>query len=654
VTLWFGGDYNPEQWPRDVWDEDIALMRRAGVTVVTVGVFSWAMLEPEEGRYDFGWLDDVLDRLHTAGIGVDLATATASPPPWMIRAYPDVLPVTSSGVVLGGGSRQHYSPHSPNYRRLSQRLVGVLAERYAAHPALVAWHVNNEYGCHVNRCYGAYAAHGFREWLRARYGGIDALNDAWGTAFWSQRYSSFAEVQPPRDTPATCNPTQVLDFDRFSSDALLELYRQEAEILRELSPGVPLTTNFMGPFKPVDYWRWAEHVDFVSDDCYPDPADPHSPADAARNRDLMRSLAGGKPWVLMEQATSAVNWRRVNAPKPPGVNRAFSLQALARGADGIMYFQWRQSASGSEKFHSAMLPHAGPDTRVFREVVDLGAELKDLGWIEGAAVPAQVAVVFDWEAWWALEQPSNPRELDYLALVTDWYRALWKRTVTVDFVKADADLSRYRLVVVPALQTASSAALDNLHAYAAAGGALAVTFQTAVLDEHLHVAPGGYLGRLRDTLGVEIEEFAPLAAPPGGPEPTAPVRGEGPGFGATGFDGTLWSEYVHARGADVLASFHGGDLDGRPALTRNRVAGGTAWYLATHPDPAGLDALTGTLLDAAGVHGVLDRGADGVEAVVRGDALFVVNHTASPRQVVHRGEEVDLAPREVRVVRGTR
>ncbi|SDT57125.1 beta-galactosidase [Jiangella sp. DSM 45060] len=646
MTLWFGGDYNPEQWPREVWDEDVRLMRRAGVTVATVGVFSWAQLEPEDGRFEFEWLDDVLGRLHAGGIGVDLATATASPPPWALRGYPDIAPVTADGVRLGGGSRQHYSPHSPSYRRLAGRLVRALAERYGSHPALVAWHVNNEFGCHVSRCYGEHAAVAFRAWLRARYGTVDALNAAWGTAFWSQRYANFDEIEPPRAAPTLLNPTQVLDFDRFSSDALLDLHRAEAAILRELSPGVPVTTNFMGPFRGLDYWRWAEEVDLVSDDSYPDPADPDSPATAALGRDLMRSLAGDRPWVLMEQAPSAVNWRLRNAPKPPGGNRVLSMQALARGADGIMYFQWRQAASGAETFHSAMVPHGGPDTRVYREVEALGAELGELGWVERQPVPARVAIVFDWTSWWALEQPSRPTALSYLGIVTDWYRAFWDRSVTVDFVRPGADLSAYSLVVAPVLFAADAAALDGLHAYAASGGTLAVTFQSGVLDESLHVHSSGYLGPLAATLGVRVEEFAPLAGPPGAEPPDIPVDGElGP------LTGRLWSEYTHAEGADVLATFAAGDVAGWPAVTRNTAGAGTAWYVATHPDADGLGRVTGALLAAAGVDGVLDRCADGVEAIVRGDATFLLNHRGEERQVVWRGDELVLGPREVRILK---
>jgi hypothetical protein len=325
--LWYGGDYNPEQWPRDIWDDDVRLMQKAGVTVATVGVFSWAKLEPEDGRFEFEWLDDILGRLHAAGIRIDLATATASPPPWLSLAHPDILPVTAEGVTLGVGSRQQYSPSSTSYRRYADRLVRAIAERYGSHPGLHAWHVNNELACHVPHDYSDESAAAFRVWLERRYGSIDALNEAWGTSFWSQGYGSFAEVMPPRAMPTFPNPTQLLDFDRFSSDAWLGVYRAEAAILREVAPSVPITTNFMGFFKHADYWAWAREMDVVSDDHYVDPADPAAPAFAGMTRDLMRSLGGGAPWILMEQSTSAVNWRERNAAKPAGMHRLLSLQA---------------------------------------------------------------------------------------------------------------------------------------------------------------------------------------------------------------------------------------------------------------------------------------------------------------------------------------
>ena len=617
-ALWYGGDYNPEQWPREVWDDDVRLMRRAGVTVATVGVFSWSKLEPSDGVFDLAWLDELMDLLHANGVRVDLATATASPPAWLAQAHPEMLPVTADGVRLGFGSRQHYNPSSAVYRRYAARLVRVLAERYGSHPALETWHVNNEYGCHVSRDYSVETAVAFRGWLERRHGSIDALNLAWGTAFWSQHYSSFDQVEPPRAMPTIPNPAHELDFDRFSSDALLECYLAEKAILKEVTPDVPVTTNFMGFFKPVDYWSWAPHVDVVTDDCYPDPADPDAVHFGALARDLMRSLGDGAPWLLMEQAPSAVNWRpHGNAAKPAGMHRLLSLQAVARGADGIMQFQWRQSAAGSEKFHSAMVPHGGEDTRIFRETCELGADLARISQVRGARSQARVAVVMDWPSWWALEQDSTPAPLSYLDLVQRWHRAFWRRGLLVDFVRADGDLAGYDVVVAAGAIALSDEAVANLAAVPERGAQLVVGFQTAVLDETLHVRLGGYLGQLQDTLGLWIEEFTPPVPAPGNAG-AQPLTLDGLAAG----EARTWAEVVRNRTAEVRASFVGGELDGQPAITRQARGDGAGWYLATEPDD--LDAVVTAVLADAGIDVPVPPA--GVEVVVRGDLTFVLNH----------------------------
>jgi beta-galactosidase len=624
ARMWFGGDYNPEQWPREVWADDLRLMAEAGVTVVTVGVFSWALLEPREGEFDFGWLDDVLDGLHGAGIGVDLATATASPPPWMATNHPDILPVTREGVTLWHGSRQHYSPSSSTYRRFAERLVRTMAERYGDHPALVAWHVNNEYGCHVSSSYDDESAAAFRVWLERKYGDIGALNEAWGTAFWSQAYGSFDEVIPPRATPTFGNPGHLLDFDRFSSDALRELYRAEAAILREVTPGIPITTNFMGFFKGADYWSWADDLDFISDDAYPDPADPSSSVYVAATRDLMRSLAGGKPWLLMEQATSAVNWRRRNAPKSPGMNRIHSLQAVARGADGIMYFQWRQSRAGAEKFHSGMVPHYGENSRVFRETAALGAELGDFRDLIGTTVQADIAIVFDWDAWRLLEQEAVPAQGDYRQLVLSWYRSLWEAGVLVDFVHPHSDLSSYSVVIAPAMFVADTATQESIDAFVAGGGRLVMTAMSAIVDERAHVHLGGYLGGLRQTLGVAIEEFAPLAGPDQAATGLAPV----PHTAVTGDiagDARAWREFVHTDTATVVSTFDDPLVGGWPAITVNDRGAGRAWYVATVLGEQATDAVVDLVLADAGLSAQQERGT-GVEVVRRGGRIFTLNH----------------------------
>jgi beta-galactosidase len=635
---WFGGDYNPEQWPEAVWDEDVELMGRAGVNLVTVGVFAWSLLEPEEGRYEFGWLDSVLDLLHENGIKVDLATATAAPPPWLSHQYPESLPVTVDGVRLSPGSRQAYCPSSPAYREAARRLTRVLAERYGSHPAVVLWHINNEYGCHVSRCYCDQSAAAFRRWLEAKYGTIEALNNAWGTAFWSQSYGSFDQILPPRATPAFPNPTQSLDFDRFSSDELLACFLEEKAVLRELTPDIPVTTNFMGTFRNLDYWTWAPHVDVISDDLYPDPADPDAARGSAMARDLMRSLARGKPWLLMEQSTSAVNMRPANVPKAPGQMRALSYQALARGADGILFFQWRQSAAGAEKFHSAMLPHVGTDSRIWREVEQLGSELSTLQSVMGTRTHAHAAVVFDWDSRWAIEQAGLPASSNYLSLVSRWHAALTEAGLTVDLTIGDEDLTGYPIVIVPSLFVMTDAQAKAIDDAVRAGSTVLVTDQTGIVDENLRVRLGGYLGGLQSTLGVWIEEFCPLGgawarpgAIPVAPEstiaPTVRVRGEV--LGPDAVVGVEWSETVHVRDAVVRAVFEGGHLSGWPALTRKGLGKGAAWYLATRLGRADTATLVDQLIAESGIEvttPVLEEEHGFVEIVKRGDALFVINH----------------------------
>jgi beta-galactosidase len=637
----FGGDYNPEQWPEATWREDVALMREAGVNLVTVGVFSWARLEPRPGELDFGWLDRVLDLLHAGGIAVDLATATASPPAWLVRAHPDVLPVTDEGVRLEHGSRQHYCPSSRAYRDAALRLVEALATRYGEHPALALWHVGNEYGVHTAACYCDASAEDFRAWLRERYGDVEALNRVWGTDFWSQRYGSFEEVEPPRRAPSWRNPGQILDWRRFCSDALRRCYRAERDVLRRATPEVPVTTNFYGLRDALDLWAWAAEEDVVANDAYPDPADPAAAVTAAFGADLMRSLRHGQPWLLMEQAASAVNWRPRNAPKPPGVMRLWSLQALARGADGLMFFQWRASVHGAERFHSAMLPHGGRETRTFREVRALGAELPGLAWLAGKPVHAEVALLLDWDAWWALESGPRPStEPRVPELLLAHYAALHELNVTVDVRPSGADLSAYRLVVAPSLFSVSDEAAAALARYVEGGGHLLLSFFSGIVDEGGAVRTGGHPGAFRELLGLVVDDFWPLA--PG--EHVELTWAEGAAAGT----GSAWSEWVEPRGAEVLMKFAEGELAGRPAAMRN----GRASYLATLPDPAAMRSVVSGACAAAGVRPALEGAPAGVEAVRRGDALVLLNHGTGAAEVEVGATRVALHGRDFRVLDG--
>ncbi|MEU4875216.1 beta-galactosidase [Streptomyces sp. NPDC021608] len=619
----FGGDYNPEQWPEETWHEDVRLMREAGVNSVTLGVFSWARLEPEPGARDFGWLDTLMDLMHAGGIGVVLATPTSAPPPWVGRLHPDTLPRDENGDVEWWGGRQHFSHSSATYRRLAAAITEDLAARYAGHPALTMWHINNEY-CTAD--HGDEAAAAFRRWLRARYGTLDALNTAWGTAFWSQGYDSWEGVLPARRTHYLKNPAQVLDFRRFTSDMLLECFRAERDIVARHTPHLPVTTNFMPLFAGQDAWRWAEEEDVVSVDLYPDPRDPLGAQHAALVQDLTRSQARG-PWMLMEQAAGPVNWRGVNHPKPRGLNRLWSLQAVARGADAVCYFQWRQSRQGAEKFHSGMVGHAGERGRAFQEVKQLGAELAGLtGEVTGSHVVADVAILHDWHAWWAGSQDGRPSaHVDHAAVLHAWHRALWEAGIATDFAHPAHDLTRYPLIVVPQLYTMTDATIDNLVAHVRRGGHVVAGFLTGVADEDDRIREGGMDARLRELFGIRtLHEWWPL-------EPGEHVTTDG-------FDAALWSEELEADEDTVESAYRGGELDGLPAVLRR----GRAWYVSTLPEPAALRDLLARVAADAGVRPVLDGLPPGVEAVRRGDLLFLLHHGREPVTVALPGVHHDL------------
>jgi beta-galactosidase len=622
--LLFGGDYNPEQWPEETWHEDVRLMKDAGVNSVTLGVFSWAKLEPEPGAREFGWLDTLMDLMHENGIGVVLATPTSSPPPWMGRLHPDTLPVTEDGRTEWWGGRQHFSHSSATYRRYAAAITEDLAARYSGHPALTMWHINNEY-CTFD--YGDEAAAAFRSWLYEKYGTLDALNEAWGTAFWSQGYDTWDGILPPRLPHYMRNPTQVLDFRRFTSDMLLECYVAERDIVRRHTPHLPVTSNFMPLWTGVDAWRWAEEEDVVSVDIYPDPRDPLGAQSGALVQDLTRSQARG-PWMLMEQAAGPVNWRGVNHPKPRGLNRLWSLQAVARGADAVCYFQWRQSRQGAEKFHSGMVSHAGEEGRTFQEVKQLGADLARIApEISGRHGTADVAVLHDWHAWWAGAQDGRlSQQVDHADVLKAWHRALWQAHLTTDFAHPEHDLSAYRLVVVPQLYLLTDVAIENLLAYVRQGGTLVCGFLTGVSDEDDRVRPGGMDARLRELFGIRtLHEWWPLDA--------------GETVACDGFRGTLWSEELEADGtADETLPYKGGELDGLPAVLRKD----RAWYVSTLPEPDTLRDLLARIAAGTGVRPVLDGLPEQVEAVRRGEVLFVLNHGREPVTVEVPGTHHDL------------
>lgn len=622
--LIYGGDYNPEQWPEEVWLEDVQLMRQAGVNLVSLAIFSWARIQRSEEDFDFAWLDRVMDLLYENGVFVCLATGTASPPAWLTRKYPSILPQTAEGVTLYPGSRQQYSPSSPEYHKAAKILVEKLAKRYKDHPALAAWHVNNEYGCHLPECHNEASTNAFRAWLKNRYGSLDALNEAWGTAFWSQIYYEWEEIYTPRKAPYHNNPSQQLDYRRFMSDAYRGCYRLEKAVLNQITPGIPVTTNFMGFSKCVDQFSWADDLDFAAVDSYPDPIDESAGRQMhAMWADITRSVKGRVPFVLMEQATSAVNWRPVNRPKRPGWMRILSLQTLARGGDGIMFFQWRASRAGAEKFHSGLVQHVDVQkSRVFREVVQLGDELKKLQPVAGSHPKAKVAVMVDWNCWWALELDSRPAAMDYVSIITDYHRWLYQKNISVDFVHPEQDISQYQWVVAPALYLLGKAAAENIESYVAGGGTLLMSWFSGIVDENDQVQCGGYPAFLKKVLGLWVEEWCPY---PEGQGNRIRISGS-----ESSFASHEWCDILHPESAEVLAVFEKDYFAGNAALTLNAFGKGKAYYQATRLDAEGLDYVMRQIASAAGVQAVIDAPAE-VEVVMRESGktqfLFLLNHS---------------------------
>lgn len=649
ARVWYGGDYNPDQWPEEVWDDDIRLMNKAGVNFVSVGIFSWAKIEPSEGVFDFDWLDRVIDKLGKAGIAVDLASATASPPMWLTQAHPEVLWKDYRGDVCWPGARQHWRPTSPVFREYALKLCRAMAEHYKDNPYVVAWHVGNEYGCHNRFDYSDDAMRAFQDWCKDRYGTIDAVNDAWGTAFWSQRMNDFSEIVPPRfiGDGNFMNPGKLLDFKRFSSDALKAFYEAERDALAEITPGLPLTTNFMVSETGtcLDYDDWGSEVDFVSNDHYFSPGEAHLDG-IAYTASLTDGIARKQPWCLMENSTSAVNWRPINFRKEPGQLVRDALTHLAMGADAICFFQWRQSKAGAEKFHSAMVPHAGEDSQVYRDVCELGADLNKLadeGLLGTKLVKSKVAVVFDYQSQWATEHTATPtQKVHHVTEPFAWFRALADHGVTADVVPVRADWDEYEAVVLPSLYLIDERTARRVREYVAQGGKLLVSSYTGIADEKDHIWLGGYPGAIRDVVGVRSEEFVPLAQDDGTLDHLDLSNG------AVAYDLADCITSV-ADTARVLATFKADPvtgMDGRPAITINEYGDGKAVYVAGLLGRWGLSKSLPELLGELDIDARAEEDCGDVLRVERADEsdenhfVFLFNRTRENAVVDVEGEPV--------------
>ena len=647
--IWYGGDYNPDQWPEEVWDDDIRLMKKAKISVVSVAIFSWAKIEPREGVFDFGWLDRIIAKLGTNGIATDLATATASPPMWLTQAHPEVLWKDEYGNTCWPGARQHWRPTSPVFREYALTLCRAIAEHYKNNPYVIAWHINNEYGWNNSHDYSDDAERAFQQWCKNRYHTIDALNTAWGTAFWAQEVRSFDDVILPRHmgNDAMANPSHQLDYERFCSDALKEFYIAERTAVERICPDKPFTTNFMisAPQQLADYSTWRDEVDFVSNDHYFTPGQAHLD-ELAYSASLTSGIARKNPWWLMENSPSSVNWRPINYRKESGELIRDAVAHVAMGADAINFFQWRQSRSGAEKFHSAMLPHAGENSQIFHDICKLGEDLDKLsneGLLNTHPVKAKVAVVFDYESEWATEHTTTPtQQARHWTEPLLWFRALADNGITADIIPIRDDWDTYEAAVLPSVYILSAQASQRVRSYVENGGKLFVTCYSGISDECDHIWLGGYPGSISDVVGVRSEEFSPM----GSDFPGTPSRIDlSNGTSAHTIADVITST---ADTAQIVASYESEPwtgMDGIPAVTINTFGDGKAAYIGCRMDQTDLTKTLKALLEKMGITAPEGSSKDILKisrASEENGAIFgfLFNRTHSPVTISVNGEIV--------------
>ncbi|WP_309122156.1 beta-galactosidase [Paenibacillus sp.] len=639
-----GADYNPDQWLHapEVLKEDIRLMKLSHSNVMAVGIFAWAALEPEEGVFTFEWLDKTLDDFAANGLYAWLATPSGARPAWMSQKYPEVLRVGANRVRNLHGARHNHCYTSPVYREKVAIMNRKLAERYAHHPAVVGWHISNEFG---GECHCEYCQEAFREWLKRKYGTLEALNHAWWNAFWAHTITDWSQISSPAPHGEMAVHGMNVDWRRFVTDQTIDFYRWEEAPLKAANPALPATANMMDLFDGLDYWKFAEAVDVVSWDAYPTWHAEASEAQVASwfafNHDLFRSLKG-KPFMLMESTPSLTNWQPVSKLKRPGMHKLSSMQAVAHGSDTVQYFQWRKSRGSSEKFHGAVVDHVGHEhTRVFRDVTEVGETLEKLsGEVLGAGTDARVAIVFDWDNRWAIRDAQGPRNMGvhYEQTVVQHYRAFWELGISVDVVSRHADLSAYKLVVAPMMYMLDVAAGRKFEAYVEAGGTLVTTYWSGIVDENDLCHLGGFPGPLRKTLGLWSEEIEGLH----------PHDANGFVYGGAAYESHELCDLIHSEGAEVLATYESDFYAGRPALTVNRFGRGKAYYLATRAKEPFYERFYAQLAAEAGVKRVLEADLPaGVTAQARTDGeneyVFVMNFSGAPQTVALDGRAyVDL------------
>lgn len=628
-----GGDYNPDQWLdcSEILEQDMKMMKESGCNTVSLGIFAWTALEPEEGVFTFEWLDRIMDMLTENGIYAFLATPSGARPAWMSKKYPEVLRVERNRVKNLYGGRHNHCWTSPVYREKVRIINTKLAQRYKDHPALAGWHISNEYGgeCHCPLCQEK-----FREWLKEKYGTLDNLNHQWWTSFWSHRYTDWEQIESPAPHGEMQLHGLDLDWHRFTTDRCIDFIKWESKPLIKYSPNIPRAVNMMGTYNGLDYWKVAKAVDFVSWDSYPDWHKPggnmETACTAAFNHDVIRSLKGDQPFIMMESTPSITNWHRVNKLKRPGMHKLASIQAVAHGADGVLYFQWRKSRGGSEKFHGAVVDHVGTtNTRVFKDVAELGEILKKLAPVAGSLAEAETAVIFDWDNRWALQTMMglrNDRE-EYEEICKSHYRPFWEMGIPVDVIESQQDFSKYKLLIAPMLYMTKPGVAERIDEFVKAGGTFVATYWSGIVNENDLVHLGGFPGPLRKTLGIWSEEIDTLYDEDSNRAviDAGTLKGEYPI--------QMYCDLIHAETAQVLGVYGEDFYKGMPALTVNKAGKGEAYYIAFRDDGSFVKDFYAVLAEKIGLHKAVKKPVEGVTATERHNAdetyLFVQNWNES-------------------------
>ena len=646
-----GGDYNPDQWLDypEILSEDIRLMKLAGINSATVAIFAWSALEPREGEFHLDWLEEIVDNLYKNGIYTVLATPSGARPAWLDLAYPEACRTESNGDKRTHGVRQNHCMTSPVFREKVARIDRVLAERFANHPGVKMWHISNEFGgfCYCEKC-----KQKFRSFLRDKYhNDIKELNREWWTAFWSHTFDDFDQIDPPGPLGENCVHGLNIDWMRFTTWNTCDFLDSEAAVLRQYAPNIPITTNLMGTYRYLNYFEMAKHIDVVSWDAYPqyhaaNMSDAETAVDIGFKHDLMRSLLR-RPFMLMESTPSCVNWTNINKMKRPGMHRLASLQAVAHGADTVQYFQWRKSRGASEKFHGAVVDHEGSEnTRVFREVAELGKDLAKLDEIIGTDTPAEVGIVYDWENEWAIADFQGfKHDRKYYETAKDFYRGFFNHARNVDFVPREGDFSRYKLLVAPMLYMTSEKTTDLLEKYVREGGTLVCTYMTGYVNENDLVHLGGFPGGiLRKVFGIWAEEMDVLYDNERMQNEYAENE-----LGLSGtFESRDFCEVIHSEGAEVLARYTADYYAGTPCITVNGYGKGKAYFIGTRQSVEETEKIVNAIAAKAGISKILAAEIpSGVKVLSRTDGeqdyIFILNYTTENRTVLlDAGEYTDL------------